>query len=495
MKKLEFSISEQQIDRCIARLRDLNHDFSTLSTQTSKLLAISQTDTIQPHAIAELSYISAIREFHRIREASINFCEALSDACSLHVEHQAHLRVFQPSKKACHQSEEDARIRFSVGLLKKNNRVTRGTRSYDLPVWFSVASLLESMTVPRKSHSGDGVDMEEMARLTRVLKRSPSPSLSSGFREKARVEKKESSKKPTLDQAGLEYLTPPSSLETSPNYRESPILGPSTYNFCDAKDLCLHLSRMCKRTVIGPDSCLGFLIKEADRHDIYFNNQKEYAENSISFSKLIASMADEDHLTHSSIPLLERVRLAKNIALVVLQFHTSPLLQASWNGDDILFYGIEVPQNQSSYSTSNKPCSQEEIPEPYLKIKVSNNDTRSYTSRSQTPQQQTPPIRNPYLFRLGIVLLEIAHQTPLHIIGRRLQEANSSEFDIADHYSKTVGSLLGPRYAKIVRRCLGCDFGHDVDLESEGLRVSVHQNVVLELEDMIQDFRKKLDIL
>ena len=54
--------------------------------------------------------------------------------------------------------------------------------------------------------------------------------------------------------------------------------------------------------------------------------------------------------------------------------------------------------------------------------------------------------------------------------------------------------MLGPRYAKIVRKCLGCDFGHDIDLSCEELRVAVHKSVVLELEGLAQDFERKMDI-
>jgi hypothetical protein len=53
---------------------------------------------------------------------------------------------------------------------------------------------------------------------------------------------------------------------------------------------------------------------------------------------------------------------------------------------------------------------------------------------------------------------------------------------------------MGPRYARIVRRCIGCDFGHDNELEIPGLRYAVHKEVVLELEGLAHDFERKLDI-
>jgi hypothetical protein len=36
---------------------------------------------------------------------------------------------------------------------------------------------------------------------------------------------------------------------------------------------------------------------------------------------------------------LQRIRLARNLALIVLQFHATPLMNSSCTGDDIVFFG------------------------------------------------------------------------------------------------------------------------------------------------------------
>jgi hypothetical protein len=57
-----------------------------------------------------------------------------------------------------------------------------------------------------------------------------------------------------------------------------------------------------------------------------------------------------------------------------------------------------------------------------------------------------------------------------------------------------VGSILGPRYAKIVRKCIGCDFGQDVDLSSLELEAAVHRHVIMELDELVHCFEKKMSI-
>jgi hypothetical protein len=50
---------------------------------------------------------------------------------------------------------------------------------------------------------------------------------------------------------------------------------------------------------------------------------------------------------------------------------------------------------------------------------------------------------------------------------------------------------LGPAYAKVVRKCLWCDFGEGVtDLGDPALQASVYTSIVCELERLERGFAK-----
>jgi hypothetical protein len=51
-----------------------------------------------------------------------------------------------------------------------------------------------------------------------------------------------------------------------------------------------------------------------------------------------------------------------------------------------------------------------------------------------------------------------------------------------------MGRTLGLPYAKIVRRCLGCDFGEDTDLNAQSLQAAFYRDVVCELERLERAF-------
>ena len=98
-----------------------------------------------------------------------------------------------------------------------------------------------------------------------------------------------------------------------------------------------------------------------------------------------------------------------------------------------------------------------------------------------------PYIRNRALFNLGKILLELAFQ-------RRFQKfdkpedlepdltTDSEDFFTAKRLLCTVPAILGTRFAKVVERCINCDFAQGTDLNSEQLQASFYQYVICELE-------------
>jgi hypothetical protein len=92
-----------------------------------------------------------------------------------------------------------------------------------------------------------------------------------------------------------------------------------------------------------------------------------------------------------------------------------------------------------------------------------------------------------YVFTLGIILLELAHQKPIHILKEEdpCKEVDQLDlhFDFADRLSATMTSVYGPEYHTLVRKCINCDFGvGEYDLGKPALRIAFYKDVVCVLE-------------
>jgi hypothetical protein len=133
--------------------------------------------------------------------------------------------------------------------------------------------------------------------------------------------------------------------------------------------------------------------------------------------------------------------------------------------------------------------------EPYLRVEVNPKNLPLAIENQTLGTLSTSPIRNSYLFRLGIVLLELAYRAPLRSLQRSAATTVETDFEITNQYSRTVASKLGRRYARIVRKVIRCDFAQDIDLSNQALRVAVYKDIVLELKSLVVGFEKKIKVL
>ena len=76
------------------------------------------------------------------------------------------------------------------------------------------------------------------------------------------------------------------------------------------------------------------------------------------------------------------------------------------------------------------------------------------------------------------MLLELGSDAPLSSL---LQEGPYSEFLATSRLKKIIGTRLGPRYERLVTKCLQCDFGlGSSELEEPEVQSAFFQNVVSE---------------
>lgn len=452
-KKLRFCFgSSSRLDQNLAALRSLNDDFVVLSQQITKS-AVSQKQASK--TLAEASFME-VKRYQTIRQASCQVYEALSKACTKHTEHHAQfcVEVQQEVAKGSHGSQLKFMMAFSplnlVGSLQQDDRL-----------WFVVNSIIGDNATDPKCETTEN---EHKIGLAQSLKRQIEPS------QVAFTKKQKKSVR-------FHTSTP------APSLTAIPVPSSSTSFDSMRKDLCDYLRR-CVRRPTHEGLCACLLENSGSCKNILYPlstatcSQRRQA---TSLGQLISSVTEQGY--NSKIPLFERVRLAKNLAIAVLQYHATPWLATAWRSEDVYFFGLE-----SSSSMQTAPS----LSSPHLNVKIRESDEQSSRASAFPPHEVA---RNALLFSLAVVLLEIAHSARLETMYRPVdhmsgQENSYTRFFAARRLAKFEYSTLGPRYHNVVERLVECDFGCGDDLANRQLQAAIHDEVVCPLEQLEQGLRK-----
>ncbi|PVH89240.1 hypothetical protein DL98DRAFT_508347 [Cadophora sp. DSE1049] len=256
-------------------------------------------------------------------------------------------------------------------------------------------------------------------------------------------------------------------------------------DFCIQHDFCHQLRKSCNYLRSPENKYLGYFQKSGPcKHLVYFAapvavHNYTQPESLASIIGLMEGKAESEQFLE-----YERLRLATRLAEAVLQFHATPLLKRFWHGEDVIFFRDGEFDDPASISS------------PHLNVQVGSAKTPKVIGHDDQDVDKVVGhmIRNPYLFSLGVVLIELAFQAPLRSLYSSDDLINGqfnalSDFLVANRLSETISSSMGHTYGKIVRKCLNCDFGQGTsDLGNEKLKVAVYQDVVCELEKLERGF-------
>ncbi|KAL0262299.1 hypothetical protein SLS55_003741 [Diplodia seriata] len=202
------------------------------------------------------------------------------------------------------------------------------------------------------------------------------------------------------------------------------------------------------------------------------------------------------------LPKLQRFVLAHKLASTVLQYYLTPWLLEDWRLQDISYFGHTtgasmediVRDMETLHLSTTFP---KRIPNPNSTSASAPagdiNPGDGETTRTVKPlYRYTYGIRNMTLAKLGLALLEIGHKKDISSF-----DLGSWQHDVISARILADGSYtdLGPRYQRIVRKCIECNFSAEDDLDAEDLRNAVYTNVICELESLITAHKRLLDAI
>ena len=442
--KLRFSFSEDRHEKSLASLEKLNQDFLTLSAQAHRMGNI-ESQAMQPK-IRKQNWDCA--GYSSKREASEALYRALEKACTKHTEHLAYLCL---DEQPATFNQVQFRLSFTHLTLSSGH-------SLDRPTWF----LVESVVAEKRN---DPV----MVDLGRTLKRQRTPPM-----ERLPAKSKKAVRFQSRSAPATSYQT--ISLTLQP---DSPLPQLcQRRNFCDQIRICLQ------QPAHASSACLGVL----DRCDnweqrVYPTPNDLVPQKPTSLAHIISSY--KRSASHVDFSKYQRLCIGRLLACAVLQYYATPWLTETWRSEDILFFGLET-SNTTSNTFSAAPCLN-------VRVRAFNNRVIESTTTSHSL------IRNQLLFRLGVVLLELAYKAPLPTLQQPCdlevgKAAQYSEFFTARRLGELVGAKMGRPYGKIVRQCLECDFGQGHhDLSDVQLQSAVYNDIVCELQ-RLEDGLRSLQI-
>ena len=255
------------------------------------------------------------------------------------------------------------------------------------------------------------------------------------------------------------------------------------------QNFCLHLEQLCHSKAQNTIECIGVLQQTKPFRHMLYRPPTSDCHEMISLEAALAMVSE--NRPFGGFSSLDRVRLARSLATVVLQFHTTPWLPEQWRSRDICFY---TDRNSTLRSPSLKS--------PHLSAKLSRPHSRSQPHLDVSDKQpchaiSLSPIRNSILFGLGMMFIELSLETPF----KKLQSLEDKQAgpEIADVMTANrldgeIARPLGQKYARITRKCLNCDFGvAKYDLREPELQNAFHEDVIQGLSGL-EAALKRLDL-
>ena len=396
-----------------------------------------------------------IRRYQVIRQASQQVYEALGKACTKHTEHQARFCV--EVEQAVINGDHGAQIKFNVAFT---HLTLAGSSDQSDLIWFVV----DSTTGEIRRDGLAAIDTNSSDCFTNSLKRHLKPSV-------CRMEKKP--KKSVRFESPV--IPVPRTLSNTAFTCAFLSNDDMRKDFCDFLRRRLREqpeARECVGELQNSPTCRNFVYPSPARST---NVHRQFR----TLFQLISSITQKQNVARVS--LYNRLRLAKILATTVLQYHSTPWLKDSWRSEDVYFFDNKSIAAQETIGLTS----------PHLNVRVKEMSGQQ-SCASMFPPHYLP--RNPLLFSLGILFLEIAYTSTLNHLQRPVDLENGredryTEFFAARRLSKAAKTDMGGKYDRIVEKLIECDFGCGTDLNDAKLQSAFHTEVICPLEDLENKLR------
>ena len=503
--RFKLGLNKPQIEKAIEELRNFNRDFGLITEQITKVLQEILNEHKDDSALIRKSAksLNILQRYHRVRYASKALYSTLQERwmCSSHRYHSFDMRVLDndPGKGKGKASvtqyvtcelaiTHDDSSYASKGPLRLEIEQACESDDEDTnpkQVIMDNANIQQLTTVL-------GTNAEQFKLVTPATTTSKVDRFLKNFR-KARQQQPgpctSAPQLPKLTQSLAEFhIDSSKSMTVTANATSDlSLVDDFCKEFYEATTDCM--SRSLLGTWKGPRA-QWFYVPPAPQTAIG---------TSQSLSDLIRWIAEEPVLRSLPRPLL--VELAGNLAEGIMQFYSTPWLAPTNLGQNVRYFN---PVESSATTVQLKG--------PYFMAKLECTQVKGKihpTSTGPLPVDEVVPryrdaraveftgARNKLLFNFGILLLEIGYGRPWHELKRSVAKIpmaageRLSDYQAAEKLTQLLVNQMGLTYPKIIKKCLGCDFGlGETDLDNEELQRRFLEDVVSGLQQLREHMRE-----
>lgn len=452
--------------------------------------SINDTTARNSTAITQMSRaLPSLLRYKSVRKASQWLHETLVNrwSCSHHSHHSANIslnsEVEEPPTVSVLQPESFVTVRLEMAITYYTGSLTG-----EAPIWLKVESSVD-VGMTRKVLPGlqsfQDVSAALQSRTGSFIAEPKGP-------QKSKTKPKRSVRFDSDPSAQLQTLSL-SPVLPAPLIDERS-LDERSLDLCLIPDVCEHFQSRQRNS--QQQFCMGYLNDTCVQR--FYQPPAERCLNGKpkSLEDIIVWISEDP------IRILPRsivFQLAASLATAVLRYHSTPWLQEVWRSRDIVFFGIEDFQQGnvslcyphlnvefSRYKGKRKAAIE-------LESEGSASTSAQAAALTRATERTTLGARNEVLFHLGLVLLELGFATPWPTLRasilKTLPDKNATDYIIADKLARLLVNSMGPKYSKIIRKCLGCDFGlGETDLASDELQEQFLLEVVVALKGLQERF-------
>ncbi|KAJ5178822.1 hypothetical protein N7492_002032 [Penicillium capsulatum] len=474
-KRFRLSWKKTEVQSAIQELRDFTADFNELTARIVSELKEVKSNPSAPALRWRASQLNSLEQYRQIRVASHSLYNTLAVkwSCPKHQRHAAHIAVIRSSP------QWDLCVKFGMAIDPDCPQST----GRETPIRFEVEALdPNSPMQPALPPAPEWDTIEKMK--TRSLAIRPATKKKS---------KKKASKKVRLRTASISDPKPSASSASSASSSLTLVNTASsdTVNVSDTManlslvdDFCHHFINPQMYPQMYPNNSYIGYIQNDGLHRFYLPGRQ--AEQQMSLEDIIAWVS-EDRISRT-LPRTTIANLSYLLSTAILQYHSTPWLQNTWQSSHVRFFG---------FGTANLSPDVSEIgPKmPYFRAEMPQSEQSPGLAKLDSVAEDAPDpdlvclARNEPLFRLGTVLLELGYSQPWarlreHAL-KNLPSVQHTGYHVADKLAQApmLRERMGPKFMTIVRKCIGCDFGlGESDLANEQLQGAFLVDVVQALQ-------------
>jgi hypothetical protein len=503
--RFKLGLNKPQIGKAIEELRDFNRDFGLITEQITKALQENLNEHKDDAALTRKSArsLNILQRYHRVRYASKALYSTLQVRwmCSSHHCHSFDVRILDCDPgKGKGKASATQYVTCELAISHDGpSHASKGSLRLEIE---QACELNDEDTSPQQAVK----DNANMQQLTTVLETNAdrfklvTPTTTTtkvrrflkGFRKDRQQQLGPSASAPPLPSLTQSFarfhIDNPKSMTVTAN---------------STSDLSL-VDDFCKKFHEAMTDCMGrsLLGSWKGPHAQWFcvpPAPQTALGTSQSLSDIIRWIAEEPVLRSLPRPLL--VELAGNVAEGIMQFYSTPWLAPTNLGQNVRYFN---PAESSATAVQLKG--------PYFMAQLESAQAKGKmrpTSTGLLPVDEAAPrhrdaraadfteARNKLLFNFGILLLEIGYGRPWHELKQSVAKTPTaagerlSDYWAAEKLAQLLVNQMGLTYPKIIKKCLGCDFGlGETDLDNEDLQRRFLEDVVSGLQQLREHMRE-----